>query len=56
MENLLTLQEVARILKVPPSTIYKLVREHKLPAHKVGKHWRFCPLELSQWIKGSALG
>ena len=39
--EILTVPEVARLLRVPKSTIYKLVRRGELPGQKIGKHWRF---------------
>ena len=49
-ESVLTVPEVAVYLKIPRSTVYKLRREGKLPAHKVGKHWRFMRDELYDWL------
>ena len=39
--EILTVTEVARFLRVPKSTVYKLARGGELPATKIGKHWRF---------------
>ena len=50
-ESVLTVLEVAAYLKIPRATVYKLRREGKLPAHKVGKHWRFMRDELDGWLK-----
>ena len=45
MENpnsdILTVKEAAELLKIPRSSIYKLAQEGKIPAKKVGRHWRF---------------
>ncbi len=49
--RVLTVAEVAVYLKVPKSTVYKLARKGTLPAHKVGKHWRFVRDELDGWLK-----
>ena len=38
--EILTVPEVARLLRIPKSTIYTLVRRGELPGQKVGKHWR----------------
>jgi excisionase family DNA binding protein len=38
--DVLTVPEAARVLRVPKTTIYKLVRLRKLPAAKLGRHWR----------------
>ncbi len=51
MVDLLTLAEVARFLKVPKSTIYKLAREQRIPGHRVGKHWRFVKEEIESWME-----
>ena len=41
MSEVLTLSEVASLLKVHPNTIYRLARSGKLPAFKTGTDWRF---------------
>jgi len=51
-EVVLTVADVAVYLKIPKATVYKLVRQDKIPAHKVGKHWRFLRDELESWLKG----
>ena len=38
--TILTLAEVARYLRVHPSTVYRLIEQNKLPAFKVGSSWR----------------
>jgi excisionase family DNA binding protein len=40
-DEILNIKEVSTYLKIPVSTIYKLVQDGKVPAVKVGKHWRF---------------
>ncbi len=40
-DDILNIKEVSHYLKVPVSTIYKLAQDGKVPAIKVGKHWRF---------------
>ena len=39
--DVLTLSEVAALLKVHPNTVYRLARSGKLPAFKIGTDWRF---------------
>ncbi|WP_447977025.1 helix-turn-helix domain-containing protein [Candidatus Nitrospira bockiana] len=48
--EILTVGEVARFLRVPKSTVYKLARLGDLPASKVGKHWRFLRQDVQRWI------
>ena len=44
--DILNIKEVSEYLKIPVSTIYKLVQDGKVPAIKVGKHWRFMKKDL----------
>lgn len=51
-EEILTVMEVARFLRVPKSTVYKLARVGELPASKIGKHWRFLRRDIHEWMHG----
>jgi excisionase family DNA binding protein len=44
--EILNIKEVSDYLKIPVSTIYKLLQEQKIPAIKLGKHWRFMKKEI----------
>jgi len=46
----LNIDELADYLKIPKSTLYKLVREGKLPCQKVGRHWRFRKEAIDRWL------
>jgi len=46
----LTAEEVAEYLRLPLSTVYKLVQDKRLPGFKVGKHWRFRREAFQEWI------
>ncbi|MDO9117786.1 MAG: helix-turn-helix domain-containing protein [Nitrospira sp.] len=48
--EIMTVQEVARFLRVPKSTVYKLARVGELPASKIGKHWRFLRRDIHDWM------
>ncbi|OGP85078.1 MAG: hypothetical protein A2Y95_08785 [Deltaproteobacteria bacterium RBG_13_65_10] len=41
MDRLLNVREIARYLKVNEQTVYRLAREGKIPATKIGRQWRF---------------
>jgi len=45
-DDILNIKEAANFLRIPVSTIYKLAQEGKIPAVKVGKHWRFLKKDL----------
>ena len=47
----LTAEEVAEYLRLPLSTVYKLVQDKRLPGFKVGKHWRFRTETIQNWVK-----
>ncbi len=51
-ENVFTVQELARYLKMKPVTIYKHAKEGKLPGFKVGANWRFKKSTIDNWISG----
>ena len=46
----MTVQEVAGYLKVNPKTVYRLVREGRLPGFKVAGSWRFRRDDIDGWI------
>ena len=48
--DVLTIKELAHYLKIPKSTLYKLVREGKVPSQKVGRHWRFRKEAIDRWL------
>ena len=50
MNNVMTLEELAAFLKVSPSTVYRLLKKHKIPAFKMGSDWRFNQESVEQWI------
>jgi excisionase family DNA binding protein len=47
---IITIEEAAGLLKIPVSSVYRLAQEGKIPAQKVGRHWRFHRQTLIQWI------
>lgn len=60
MENrlpeIMTIEEVAEYLRVPVSSLYKLAQQGKIPASKVGRHWRFRRKFIDRWINDQARG
>lgn len=49
-EKLLTVDEVAQILRVLPKTVRSLLKEGKLPGFKVGRVWRIPEKSLRAYI------
>ncbi len=50
LAEILTLDEVAKYLKISKKTAYKIVNSGDLRAFKAGKHWRVRRVELGAWI------
>ena len=49
--DVLTIEELAAYLKIPKSTLYKLVREGKIPSQKIGRQWRFRKKAIDRWLE-----
>jgi len=50
MENIMTLEEVAKYLKMKPQTIYLWAQKSNIPAVKLGKEWRFRKDVIDEWL------
>lgn len=48
--DVLTIEDLSGYLKIPKSTLYKLVREGKIPCQKIGRHWRFHKEAVDNWL------
>lgn len=49
-DPILTLPEVAVLLKVAEKTVYTMAQSGQLPAFKVRGQWRFKRDDIDQWI------
>jgi excisionase family DNA binding protein len=47
--RIMTVREVSAYLHVHPSTIYKLLKQHQIPAFRVGSDWRFKIETINRW-------
>ena len=52
LDEILTIEEVAKYLKLKPQTIYTWAQSGKIPAAKLGKEWRFSKKILDEWFLG----
>jgi excisionase family DNA binding protein len=56
-EPLLDANEAARLLRVPRSTLYELVRSRGLPHVRIGRRGlRFTRVDLARWIGENSYG
>lgn len=44
-------EEVATHLRVSKETVYRWLEKGKIPAHRVGKQWRFKVSEVDEWVR-----
>jgi len=56
MAELMTVLEVAAYLRVTEKTIYRLLRQGKIPATKVGRQWRFEKASIEEWLHQRSVG
>ncbi len=46
----LSVAEIATYLGIKQDTVYKWLERKNMPAHKIGRLWRFRLTEIDQWI------
>ena len=51
-EKYLTIEEVAKRLRVNKLTVYRLAEKGKIPAFKFGKSWRISSIKLEKIFEG----
>lgn len=50
-EEILTVEEAASFLRIGKRSLYRLVKEGKVPGKKVLNKWRFEKKRLREWIR-----
>ena len=50
-EQWVSVEQIAQHLNVKSFTIYKWLERKEMPAHKVGRLWRFKITEIDQWVR-----
>jgi excisionase family DNA binding protein len=56
---LLTVEDVAKLLRVPVSWVYERTRHrglNRLPGFRLGKYWRFREAEVFAWLERQRAG
>ena len=51
-ERWLSVEEIAIHLGVSRESIYRWLEKKKIPAHRVGKLWKFQVSEVDEWVRG----
>jgi len=49
-EKWISVDGIAKHLGVAAITIYRWLEKGHIPAHRVGKQWRFKPSEVDAWV------
>jgi len=47
----LSVDEIAAYLGIKRDTVYKWIDQKNMPAHKVGRLWKFRKEEIDEWVK-----
>ena len=50
-DNYISIDEAAEYLGIKTVTIRNWIKKEMVPAHKVGKLWKFKRSELDEWVK-----
>ncbi|MDF2587774.1 MAG: putative AlpA family transcriptional regulator [Anaerocolumna sp.] len=50
-EKWCSLEETAEYLGVNKDTIRNWIKKNSIPAHKIGRQWKFKFSELDEWVK-----
>lgn len=50
-EKWLSVEQIASHLGVSKETIYRWLEKKKIPAHRVGRLWKFKASEVDDWIR-----
>lgn len=50
IDKWISVEGVAEYLDVSSVTIYRWLEKGKIPAHRVGKQWRFKSSEIDAWV------
>lgn len=53
--QVMTIDDLASYLQLSKSSLYKLAQGGRIPAQKVGKHWRFHKIAIDQWLGGQPI-
>lgn len=50
-DEVLTVKEASAYLKIAEKTLYRFIRQKRLPAFKLGREWRFKKSLLDRWLE-----
>ena len=51
-----SVDEVAQHLGIVRDTVYRWIEKKGLPAHRIGRLWKFQLFEIDEWVKSDGIG
>jgi excisionase family DNA binding protein len=54
LDRWLSVEEIAEYLGISKDTVYAWITKKNMPAHRVGRFWKFQRSEVDEWIKTGA--
>ena len=56
VERWYSMNEIAEHLGISRDTVLNWINDKKMPAHKVGRLWKFKVSEVDEWVKAGGAG
>jgi len=56
IEPWVSVEDVARHLSIAKDSVYRWIEHRGLPAHKVGRLWKFKLSEVDDWVRQRGVG
>lgn len=53
-EPWVSVEDVAKHLGVAKDSVYRWIETRSLPAHKIGRLWKFKLTEVDEWVRASS--
>lgn len=55
LERWLSVEEMALYLGVSKDTVYAWIAKRNMPAHRIGRLWKFKAEEVDEWVRTGAM-
>jgi excisionase family DNA binding protein len=52
----LSVEEIAQYLGISKDTVYTWINKKKMPAHKIGRLWKFKKGQVDAWVEAGGAG